>query len=95
MQLYEKTILNAIGESYQPTNENGDPATFSCFSITYIGKAAANSAFLTAATDPSCFVADDTDKDVFRKYSSLPDIQYDDEAPFEIGCLSLVARPDK
>ncbi|KAK3045905.1 hypothetical protein LTR09_012559 [Extremus antarcticus] len=41
-----------------------------------------------------CFVADDTDKDEFRKYLSLPDIQYEDEAPFEIGCLSLVARPD-
>lgn len=94
IDVYDKAILNAIGETYQPTDDNGDPVTFPCFSVTYISEAAANSGALTVAKDPSCFVQDDTDESKFREYPSLTDIQYEDEAPFEIGCLSLVGKPD-
>lgn len=93
LDLYEKAVLNAIGETYQPKDSNGEPVTFSCFAVTYISEAAANSAALSAFKDPGCFVADDTNTNEFHEYPSLTDIQYDNETPFAIGCLSLVSRP--
>lgn len=93
IDVLEQTTLNAIGQSYQPTDENGDSITFKCFALTYLSDAAINSGALAAIDDPSCFVQDDTDEDTYAEYDDLLAIQYEDQKPFEMGCLILISKP--
>ncbi|CAJ2505830.1 Uu.00g132240.m01.CDS01 [Anthostomella pinea] len=89
INVLEQTQLNAIGQCYTPTDSDGNPVSFTCFSVTYISEAAANSAGLEALKGPGCFSQDDSERE---DYPSLTDIEFDYEKPFTMGSLGLTGK---
>lgn len=90
INVLEQTQLNEIGQCYSPSDSDGNTVSFKCFAVTYISEAAANSAGLEADKGPGCFSQDESDR---QDYPRLTDIQDDNEKPFTMGSLSLIAKP--
>lgn len=81
--MLEQTQLNDIGQCYSPLDSSGNPISFECFSITYISTVASDSVSLSAFKDSGCFSSQ------LMEYPNLTVIDYDNEAPFTMGSLSL------
>lgn len=57
--------LDEIGDCYSPTDTDGNPTSFACFSITYVSTVAEDSASLTTFKDGGCFSQDDSGEHVY------------------------------